>query len=210
MHPRLAVAALAFSAAFTTIVRADSVSLPYQTPDNAGNQWTVFVQGNLQQQGNQPIFQQAGMITVNGQQPQQNNQNAHFDPKTNVLSINFTAAGPLHETRQFKFDDNSPVVRVIDVIENTQAAPASMNVMLTTNTNFGINDAAMVTDSKNKDAEIGWAANTQGNRAALSLFAGKGSRVLPVLRYRQGNNMVTGRPRSRPAGGERRLRRPRQ
>jgi len=199
-----AFASLALAAAAAAAL-GDTVQLPYQTSDNNGNQWMVYMQGSLQQQGNQPVFQQAAMITVNGQQGMLNNQSANFDPKTGTLTLNFNNrnGGALRQTRQIRFDDNSPVVRVIDILENQGGNEASANVQLTTMTNFGINDAGMVTDPKNKGAEIGWVANTGANRAAMSLYASKGSKVLPKLRYRQGTNSVVAQFQTKvPANGK--------
>jgi len=103
-----AFASIALAAAFAlpVISLGDQVQLPYQTSDNNGNQWMVYMQGSLQQQGNQPVFQQAAMITVNGQQAMLNNQNANFDSKTNTLTLNFNnRAGTLRQTRQIRFGE---------------------------------------------------------------------------------------------------------
>ena len=170
---------------------ADTVQLPYQSPDTNGNQWIVYFQGNLQQQGAQPVFSQAGMITINGQQPQAAGQTASYDDKNKELTLNFVARGPVRETRRIKFDDNG-IVRIIDVFDNTQNQDTTVNVSLISNTNFGVNDSATIVDPKKKTNALGWIAMTGANRAAMSLFAGKGSKVTPNIRTQPGGNSAFG------------------
>lgn len=188
---------VAIALAAASLARAENVPLPFTTPDSTGNQWIVYYQGSLQQQGNQPIFGQAGMITVDGRQPQQGQQTANYDAATQELTITFDSRGPLRHIRRMKFDDNSSVVRIIDIFDNTQDRPASANIQLHTNTNFGVNDSQLIADAKAKDVgpnsgipegNIGWVANTGAERAALVLLAGKGSRVKPNIRYQPTSN----------------------
>ncbi len=171
-----------------SIVFAETIQLPYQAADDNGNQWVVYYQGQLQQQGNQPVFSQAGMINVNGKQPQQQNQQANYDEKTKTVSMVFRPQNNLKHERQFRFSDDG-IVRIIDIFENTSDKPQSVNLQYTTNTNYGVNGADTLTDPKKK-GDLGWAADTGAGRAAMSVWGGKGSKLLPTVRYNPGNNQV--------------------
>lgn len=195
---RLCLALLSLAA---SPVLADQVQLPYQQADGNGNQWVVYYQGALQQQGNQPVFSQAGVITVNGRQPQQNQQTASLDANARELTLTFegrnnpamAGAANVRHTRRLKFSEDGNTVRIIDIFDNPQDREQSLNVQLTTNTNYGVNDAQVVADTR-KDpraadaGNIGWVANTGANRAVATLLAGKGSKLKPNIRYQQGNN----------------------
>lgn len=198
-RPSIVAACCLLTAAHIAI--AGNVSLPYSTSDNNGNQWMVFFQGNLQQQGNQPIFSQAGMVTINGQQPQANNQTASFDEKNSELTLNFVQRGSFRHTRRIKFDD-SGIVRILDIFENAQNQDTTLNVSLMTNTNFGVSDSSLLSDPKKKANNIGWIAMTGANRCAMSLFAGKGSKVTPTMRAQpNGNGTFAMFPLKLPAKG---------
>lgn len=177
------------SAVLASGLFAETIQLPYQAADNNGNQWIVYYQGQLQQQGNQPVFGQAAQITVNGQQPRQNNQQANYDDKSKEVILTFNPNGAIKHSRRLKFDEETGIVRVLDVFENTSDKETSLNLQYMTNTNYGVNGAQIIEDAKGK-GQLGWAADTGSGRAAMSLWAGKGSKVLPTVRYNQGNNVV--------------------
>lgn len=173
-----------------SIAMGEQIQLPYQAGDNNGNQWMVHYQGQLQQQGNQPIFSQAGMITVNGRQPQQNNQQANLDDKTREVILDFTSQNnaPKH-TRRVKFDDQTGIARIVDVFENSTDREVLLNIQFLTNINYGVNASDIIEDPKKK-GQLAWAADTGAGRAALSVWGGKGAKNLPTIRYNQGNNTV--------------------
>jgi hypothetical protein len=171
-----------------SVAWAETVQLPYQTNDDNGNQWVVYYQGNLQMQGNQPVFSQAGMIQLNNRQPQQQNQQGNWDDKNKELSMTFRPQNNVKHERRFKFQDDG-MVRILDVLENTTDKEQSVNVQFMTNTNYGVNGADVVEDPKKK-GDVAWVADTGVGRAAMSVFGGKGSKVLPSVRYQQGNNQV--------------------
>lgn len=172
----------------SSVAHGETVQLPYQTPDDNGNQWVVYYQGNLQMQGNQPVFSQAGMIQINNRQPQQQNQQGNWDEKTKELSMTFQPQNNMKHQRRFKFQEDG-MVRIVDILENTSDKEQSLNVQFITNTNYGVNGADVIEDPKKK-GDIGWVADTGVGRAAMSVFGGKGSKLLPKVRYQQGNNQV--------------------
>ncbi|MBC7782205.1 MAG: hypothetical protein H7144_00080 [Burkholderiales bacterium] len=184
--------ALIFSVGFLTggVAKAEQVQLPYQAADNNGNQWIVQYQGQLQQQGNQPAFSQAGMITINGQTPRQQNQQATVDDKTREVIISLMPNNtPIRHQRRFKFDEETGLARVIDVFDNPTDREIQLNLQLMSNTNFGVNSATIMEDPKKK-TQLGWMADLGSGRAAMSLWAGKGAKIAPTIRYTPGNNMV--------------------
>ncbi|MDB5327377.1 MAG: hypothetical protein JWM57_2946 [Phycisphaerales bacterium] len=188
MHlPRSLLAVAILSAA----AHGDTVQLPYQSPDSAQAQWFVQQMGVLQQQGNQPVFSQAGMLTVNGQQPQRQVNTGDYDDKRKELVLTFMPInGGVRVTRRFKFEDASPV-RVVDVFENPSDKEATVNLSLLTNTNYGVNDSQTLTDPKKKEQTLGWAASTGAERAAMDLFGGKGAKVVPTIQFQPNNNVIT-------------------
>jgi hypothetical protein len=167
------------------------VNLPYMTSDSQGSQWTVYQPGNIQMQGNMPVYSQAAQLTINGNQPGMQNNMARIDDKTGELLLENMTAGNLTVTRRLLFDADENYVRVIDVVHNTQGADQTVNIQLMSNLNFGVQSAVNVPDPKHKDQSIGWVAQLNGApRAAVELFAGKGSKVVPSITYPPGNNYV--------------------
>ncbi|HEX8322306.1 MAG TPA: hypothetical protein VF595_00210 [Tepidisphaeraceae bacterium] len=177
-------------ALLTASASADPVTLPYVSPDGGSGQWFVQQMGVLQQQGNQPVFSQAGMLTVNGQHPQRSTNTVDYDEKTKELTFPPAPAGAVRVSRRIRFDE-SGVVRVIDIFDNPLDREVSINILLMTSTNFGVNDTQAITDPKRKEGQIGWAANTGAERAAMSLFGGKGSKTVPAVQFQPNSNSVT-------------------
>ncbi len=181
---------VAFGEKLVPIAAAEQIQLPYQVSDNDDNTWMVHYQGQIHQQGNQPIFSQAGMITINGRHPQQqNNQQAKLDEKTRELILNFNVQNNVKHTRRVKFDEQTGIARVIDLFENNADRDASLNLQLMTNINYGVNAVEIIEDPRKK-GQLAWAADTGAGRAALSVWGGKGAKTLPAIRYNQGNNAV--------------------
>jgi hypothetical protein len=73
----------------STLQAADqTVPLPYTSPDKDGNSWMVHFYGYLQQQGNMPVYSNAGVLTINGTnsagrivQRQDRRQDRRADPR---------------------------------------------------------------------------------------------------------------------------------
>ncbi len=169
-------------------VRADIIQLPYQFSDNSGNQWLVYHQGQLQQQGNQPIFSQTAMMNVNGSQMKSPpNQQAMLDDKTREVTISVDQKTSLKVQRRIKMDEETGIVRIIDLFDNQNNSELQMNIQLTTNTNYGISNATIIEDAKNK-TQLGWSADTGAQKAAMTLWGTKGARVTPTIRYNPGNS----------------------
>src|SRR5947207_3356009 len=101
----LAAAALLFLA--RPLAAADqTVTLPYMSPDKDGNQWMVHFYGYLQQQGNMPVYSNAGVPAINGtgasgRIPQ---RQAKIDGKTGELILENLQVGTVTITRRFQFN----------------------------------------------------------------------------------------------------------
>jgi hypothetical protein len=93
-------------------------------------------------------------------------------------------------TRRIKLDKDAGVARYIDIIKNTQAAEQTVQLMIQSNTNYGVNTAQMVPDPKRKDNNLAWVAQTSGNRTVVELFSGKGTKQPFTISYQQGNSQV--------------------
>lgn len=168
-----------------------SVSLPYTAADNSGNQWVVQQMGFINMQGNQPIFGQAGMIQVNGQSVRWRENQVQQDERSGEIIFGEANSANLSIQRRVHLDAESGYARVADVFTNKTDREISVNVQLQTHVNFGINSAGTINDPKGKNnPPIAWAGQTPVGRTALSIFAGKGAKLLPNIQYQQGNNMV--------------------
>jgi len=168
------------------------VNLPYTISDTQGNMWMIYNNGWFQQQGGNPTFTQSAMLTVNGNQPTQNNNVANLDSKTGeVVLENMQAPGNVAVTRRIKIDKDAGVARYIDVFRNNGTEPVNMTAMIQSNLNFGVTTARNIGDPKRRGQEFAWTAQTGNNRGAGFMFAGKGAKVVPVLNYVQGNNVVS-------------------
>ncbi|MDB5355297.1 MAG: hypothetical protein JWN24_1750 [Phycisphaerales bacterium] len=167
------------------------VNLPYMFNDGNGGQYRIFGNGWLQQQGNMPLYSQGAMLTINGVQPNANNNQGRVDEKTGELLIENLQANGLTLTRRISFDKEGGYVRYIDVIKNTQNQEQVANLSIQTNLNYGVNAASFVADPKKKDQNIAWIAQTGAGQSVVEVYAGKGSKVFPTLNWPQGNNFVT-------------------
>ncbi|HEX8911410.1 MAG TPA: hypothetical protein VF796_03550, partial [Humisphaera sp.] len=167
-----------------------AVNLPYMIGDGAGSQWRVYPSGYLQQQGNMPVYSQGAMAMVNGNQPQGAGRGARMDAKTGELIIENMNAGGIAVTRRVAFDKENNVVRYVDVFKNATGQEQSVNLMVQTSLNYGINNSQLVADPKKGTQQVGWAGLTGANVAAMEMFNGKGAKTPLVINYQQGNNVV--------------------
>lgn len=167
------------------------VGLPYMFNDNAGNVWRIYNNGWLQQQGNQPLYSQGAMLTVNGAQPNQPNNQGRLDDKTGELILENMQVNNLTVTRRILFDKDDSMVRYIDIFHNAQNQEQTANLSIQTNLNFGVNAAQFVADPKKKDQNLAWVAQTGAGQSVLEMYAGKGAKIAPTLAWPQGSNTVT-------------------
>lgn len=167
-----------------------TVTLPYVINDNAGNQWTIYQGGWMQQQGNTPIFGQAGVLTINGNQPQMNNNTARVEESGELVLENLPVANGLLVTRRILAMEDERCIRYLDVIRNPGGQEQALEVQIQSNVNYGVQAAQLVDDARQKGQQLAWVAQTDGGGAAIEVFAGKGSKLAPTIRWQQGNNSV--------------------
>jgi hypothetical protein len=170
-----------------------AVSLPYQVGDGHGQSWLVYQAATIQMQGNFPVYQQAGAVTVNGQQPNIQPPQARIDEKTNELVMENLQAGQFIFTRRILFNTDDGYARVIDLVKNTSGQDQQMNMQLTSYINFGVQQSTMVPDPKKSSQNLAWIATTNAGQAkvALDVYAGPGAKVVPALDSQQGGNSIT-------------------
>src|SRR5690349_13231417 len=87
----------------TALHAADqTVPLPYTSPDKDGNQWMVHFYGYLQQQGNMPVYSNAGVLTVNGTNSSGRivQRQGKIDGKTGELILENLQMGTVTVTRR--------------------------------------------------------------------------------------------------------------
>src|SRR5689334_22023155 len=127
---------------FTLTARAadQTVNLPYTTPDRDGNQWLVHYYGYLQQQGQMPVYSNAGVLSINGAGTTGRvaQRTAKIDGKTGELVMENLQVGTVTLTRRFQFNKDEGYVRIIDVIHNTQNRDQQLQLNLSANCNYGV------------------------------------------------------------------------
>jgi hypothetical protein len=165
------------------------MNLPIMQSDSAGNQWMIYDGGWCQENGNNPLYGQAAMLTINNVGVSSNNI-AKTDPKTGEVIFENMPCGSFQITRRVLISNATDYVRYVDIIKNTQGQDQQCAYQLQTNLNEGVTSSTVVHDPKHASNQIGWLALTGSNRAATEMFAGKGSKVTPTINYQQGNNMM--------------------
>jgi hypothetical protein len=144
------------------------IRLPYIVGDSQGNQWMIYQQGMLQMQGNNPVYSQSGVLTINGVQPNVQTNMARLDDKTNELILENMNANGLIVTRRLEFNMTEGYVRYIDIIKNPQPQDVQVNLQISSNVNFGVQSAAMVPDPRRKDQIVAWVGELAGaNKSAI-------------------------------------------
>ena len=167
-----------------------AVNLPYMAQDSAGNNYRIFNGGWFQQNSNMPLYSQGAILTVNGQALQQNNNQGRIDGKTGELVLEGMSAAGCSVTRRVLVDKAGGYIRFIDQFKNTQAQPQTIQAMIQSTCNYGINAGQNVDDPKKKGQAIGWVGQTGANQSVVEMYAGKGSKVVPQVNWPQGNNVV--------------------
>ncbi len=170
------------------------VNLPYNQPDSFGNQWMLYPGGFLQQQGNNPLFSQGGMIMANNQGVQQNNNQAKLDADTGEVVLENLAVGPIQFTRRVKFDAASGFVRMIDVFKNTTGKEKHVDFIVQSQFHYQMQSGGPIADAKRKGQTVAWVGTTgnQGWRSAVEIYNGKRSRLRTNTGFGTGNNFVSG------------------
>ncbi len=173
---------------------AGSVSLPYTVQDTLGHQWLIYQYGQIQQNGNMPIYSQGAMLMVNGNQPTFTRSGARIvDEKTGEIAIeNMNAQGSTFAiTRRILVERETGIVRYIDILKNTGGAEQTANVMIQTTLNYGVNSAQNVGDLKKKGQDVAWVAQTGAGAAVAEVYCGKGSKSPMQILWQNGNNQVS-------------------
>lgn len=193
------------------MMRAGGVGFPVNTTDSRGNQWMIYQGGWLRQmsntpQGNYQLYSQGAMLMLNGAQINMNNNQVQVDPKTGEAVLeNLAGNNGLTATRHILVNKEEGYVRYIDVIKNTQNRDQDVTIMIQSNFNYGINNAQMVEDPKQKGQNLAWVAQVPIGvpQTLMEVFGGKGAKTLPSINYPQGNNYVQATLQTKiPAGKE--------
>jgi hypothetical protein len=164
---------------------ANNVTIPVNRQDAQGTTWMISDGGCLQNNGmgGPPVFGQADILNVNGTQIGGNGgqAGATLDPKTEEVVFDNLAAGSVTVSRRILVSHKNSDIRYIDIFKNTQNQPQTVAVMYSSTLNWGVASSIPVTDPKHPERQLGWAAMTQGNRAAVEMFAGKSCKITPTI-----------------------------
>jgi hypothetical protein len=166
------------------------VNLPYAAADNAGNQWSIYQGGWLQQSGNMPLYSQGAMLTVNGANAGQNANQARLDEQTGEIVFENMAVGQFTVTRRVLIDTDTNFVRYIDVVKNPGAQEQTATIGLSSTMNYGVQQSQTVGDPKRKGQDVGWVAQTHGGAAVVEVYAGKNAKLAPTVMAQGNNNVV--------------------
>lgn len=189
----MGLASLSLGVAPVAPAAGKSIGLPFNMTDAAGNSWMIYNNGMIQQQnGNSPVFAQLAQLTVNnaGMPMMRPNQQAHQDEKTGEIVIENLSAGQVKVTRHILIKAEDGSVRYVDTFTNPAAKEVTANLQYTSNLNFGVQTAKMVMDPKHKDAQLGWAGTTNGNKTAYMTWGFSGGKIAPRINYPEGSNLL--------------------
>ncbi len=167
------------------------VNLPYSVNDGQGNTFQIYQYGQIQMQGNWPVYSQGAMLQVNGNYVQVQNNQGKIDEKTGELILANMAGANVSVTRRILCNKEEGWIRYIDIIKNTTNQEVTPNLMYNTNLNYGVQNTTTVEDPKKKGQTMAWIAQTHANnKTCVELFAGKGARSAPTFQYQQGNSNI--------------------
>jgi len=168
------------------------VTLPYTSADIGGIRWMVDQGGNIQMQGNLPVWAQAAMLTVDGNQrtggPDQ--PVGQIDAKTGELVIDAVKYGQCTAQRRILFPKDNSFVRVVDMFKNPTNQAITITPALRSTVNYGVRSSSTVTDPRHPENTLAVTAMTQVNRVAVEVFGGAGARVFPSVASMNGNQNV--------------------
>src|SRR5690606_42116368 len=105
--------------------------------DSAGNQWVIFQQGYLQQQGNMPAFSQGARLQINGTYVRLRDNTVRTDDKTGEILRENLQAGSIGLTRRILVDKVGQYVRYAEVLTNAADTEATVTISLNSAFNFG-------------------------------------------------------------------------
>lgn len=165
-----------------------AVNLPYSVSDSQGNQWRIYANGMLQNQGNMPMYSQGAVLMINNNAVPVRRNQAMLDPQSGEIVVENLPLGELTVTRRILVDREQGLVRYVDIFHNPQNKAVTQQIRYQSNINYGIQNARTVTDPRHKELNLGWSAMTGGNKAIFELYAGKGSKLTPSIQWEQGNN----------------------
>lgn len=194
--PTKALATLLLTLLASTLQAADqTVPLPYTSPDKDGNQWMVHFYGYLQQQGNMPVYSNAGVLTINGMNSSGRvvQRQAKIDGKTGELILENMQMGTVSVTRRFQFNKDEGYVRIIDVLKNTQNRDQTVQLALNANANYGVQSGQTIPDPKKKNQNYAWVGQTSANnKAIVEIYNGLNVKTPFSIDYQPGNSQVVG------------------
>jgi len=186
----LVICTLGWAGAGWNAALAEPVNLPYSVTDAQGNQWRIYANGMLQNQGNAPMYSQGAMLMINNNAAPVRRNQAVLDKETGEIIIDTLPLGELTVTRRILINREEGYVRYVDIFHNPTNKAAAQEIRYQSNINYGVQNAQTVTDERHKDQALGWAAMTGGNRAVFEMYAGKGAKLSPTINWAQGNNFA--------------------
>ena len=159
----------------------EQVTIPHTFgQDGAGNQFMVYHQGQLRQQGNSAVFSQGGRLTINGHEVGSRRTTMLRDPDTGEVIFERTKVGHIEVERRIRAMEGG-YVRYVDVFSNPGNEEAKANLQFQTHINYGAQTTQMVDDPQQAGEPIAWVAQTPARRAVVEVYAGQRSLVKPTI-----------------------------
>jgi hypothetical protein len=174
------------------------VNLPYQFPDGKSPAWIVQNGGWLQQRpvGGGPngfmemVYNQTGVLNIDGNGLPQTNNQARVDPKTGELICDsFQPVNGVQISRRVEVRRDDDVVRCIDVFK-TLGGDATIGLQYTMSLNRQVTAGQTISDPRKGGSDMGWVGQTMRGRTAVEMFAGKGAATSGSVQWEQGNNVM--------------------
>jgi len=187
----IAWALLLLNSPAAAAAKPETVSLPYQLgqPDANGNQYFIYQNGWIQQQGNMPIYGELATPIVNGQQFNAQINQARLEENGDVVLDNIQF-GAVTLTRRIQYGREDGYLRIVDVFKNTQNRETTLNLSFRTTINFGMQADQAIQETKKKTTVACSIRDGQG-REVLEMYGGKGAKVLPTSVGQQNRRWIS-------------------
>src|SRR6185436_6727880 len=101
-------------------------------------------------------YSQGAMLSVNGNQPNMNQNTARLDAETGEVVFENMQVQGFAVTRRVLVDKELGLVRYIDLVKNNTGQEQTVGLQYSSNFNYGLQNGQNVPDPKRKGQDVGW------------------------------------------------------
>ncbi len=165
-----------------------AVTLPYRLGNINGTDWVVNQGGWLRAQSNMPFLNQGALLSIDGTNPTQNNNQARVDEAGELVIDNLQCPNMI-VTRHIAINKETGYVRIIDVLKNSSGQQVDCQYELANSIPYGVQAThPLSTKYKGKEVQTGAIVQDGQNRQIMGIFGGRNGKVQPLISADQNNN----------------------